>query len=314
MYQYRKPARPSKPKTPKLLYITLAVVLLVSAGFIVNYIYSDFVFRHGEGHSVAYEPEPERYFPAPPPPTPAPTIAPATPAPAAPTPTPEPTPDPGPTPPPRVPRQEFLDYRAHYNNDDIVGRVWIPNTTIDYLVTQGTDNDFYLYHDIRGRRYAPGWIFLDYFADIHGQDQNMVIFGHNMRRDHKFHSVRRFLNQDFFFNNRHIYFSTIYADYVFEIFSVYITHISWPYIYANYDHRDGGWEYYINAFADRSHFDAGIEVSGDDRIITLSTCDNARRDYRIALHARLISETFPHLEGDALPDIDDDIYESSETS
>jgi len=267
----------------------------MSAGFIINYIYNDYVFRHGDGHSVASILDPEPYIPLP---TPSPTPIPATPTPepVGPTPAPEPTPDPGPTPVPRVMRQEFLDYRAHYGNDDIIGRMWIPNTTINYLVTQGTDNSFYLYHDIWQRRSAPGWIFLDYLADVHGQDQNMVIFGHNMNRDHMFHSVRRFLNQDFFDNNRYVYFSTIYADYVFEVFSVYITHISWPYIYTNYCHRDGGWEYYINAFANRSRFDAGIEVSANDRVLTLSTCENARRDYRIALHARLISETFPHLE------------------
>jgi len=296
VHQYKRPIRPQKPKTPKILYIAFAVVLLVSAGFIVNHMHSEFTFRHGQGLSAEPAPEPERYFPMPSPSTPVPPTP--APAPVQAVPTPEPTPDPEPTPPPRVMRQEFLDYRAYYSNDDISGRVWIPNTTIDYLVVQGTDNDFYLHHDIRGRRSAPGWIFLDYMADLYGQDQNMVIFGHNMGRDHMFHSVRRFLNQDFFNNNRYIYFSTIYADYVFEIFSVYITHISWPYIYTNYDHFEGGWEHFINAFANRSLFDAGIEVSGDDRMLTLSTCENAHIDYRIAVHARLISETFPHLEGD----------------
>jgi len=55
--------------------------------------------------------------------------------------------------------------------------------------------------------------------------------------------------------------------------------------------------FYINAFARMSHFDTGVFVSANDRVLTLSTCYNARVDYRIALHARLIIETFPHLEG-----------------
>jgi len=249
---------------------------------------------HGEGLSAASDPDPDRYFPMPSPPTPVPTPAPATPVPA--TPPPASTPEPTPTPVPRVMRQEFIDHRAHYNNDDIIGHLRVPNTTIDYLVTQGTDNSFYLYHDIRGRRSAPGWVFMCYWADIYDQSQNWVIYGHNMNRDHMFHSVRRFLNEDFFFNNRYIHFSTLYADYVFEVFAIYVTHIRWMYIYPNFDHRDGGWEFYINEFARLSHFDAGIEVSADDRVLTLSTCYNPRRDYRIALHARMVSETFPHLD------------------
>ena len=291
MYPYRGPSRPSRPKPPKIQYIILVVVLLVSASIIVGYIRSDFSYRHGAGLSAAHTPAPEStQTPTPTPPPAGGLLA----AEATPTPTPEPTPTP--TPPPRVQRQEFLDLRAHYDNDDIIGRVWIPNTTLDYLVTQGTDNSFYLYHDIHGRRYVPGWIFLDYMADIHGHDQNWVIFGHNTRRDHKFHTVRRFLNEDFFLNNRYIHFSTIYADYVFEIFSVYITHVRFPYIFTNYDHHEGGWEYWINAFAAKSLFDAGITVSGNDRVLTLSTCYMSHRDYRIPLHARLVSESFPHLD------------------
>ena len=294
MYQYKRPPRPNKPQVPKLLYVTLAIVLLLSAGVIVNYIYEDFRYTHGVD-VMAHSPQPT-YVPTPTPePIPVPVVPTPTPEPS-PTPEPEPTPDPGPTPPPRVPRQEFLDLRAYYGNDDIIGHIWIPNTTINYWVTQGTDNTFYLYHDIWRRRYSPGWIYLDYLVDISGQDQNMVIYGHNMRRDHKFHSVRHFLNYNFFHNNRYIFFSTIYADYVFEVFSAYITHRDFQYTWNNYD-EFGGWDYWINKFAARSRHDSGIAVSGEDRVLTLSTCDSAYRNNRIAVHARLISETFPHLDG-----------------
>ena len=308
MYQYRRPPKPDKPKIPKLLYVVLAVILIISAGVIVNYIYED--FRHAHGLDVA------AYSPATiPMPTPVPTPTPAPPAVAVyvpePTPTPEPTPEPTPTPIPRVPRQEFLDYRAHYDNDDIIGHIWIPNTTVNYLVVQGTDNSFYLYHCIRGRRFSPGWIFLDYMADVHGQDQNWVIYGHNMRANHKFNNVRHFaLDNNFFQNHRYIYFSTIYADYVFEVFSSYITHISFQYHHVNYDYHPGGWDYWISLFAHNSVFYSGITVSGEDRILTLSTChpNPVHRDYRIAVHARLISMTFPHLDGGYGGYVSDEAY------
>ena len=296
MYQYKRPPKPSKPKVPKLLYAVLAVILIISAGVIVNYIHED--FRNTHFDVMAYSPI---TTPAPTPvptPTPAPQIIPTY-APE-PTPTPEPTPEPTPTPIPRVPRQEFLDYRAHYGNDDIIGHVWIPNTTVDYLVVQSTDNEFYLHHCLRGRSYRPGSIFLDYMADVHGQDQNWTLFGHNMARNHKFNNVRHFaLSYDFFRNNRYIFFRTIYADYVFEVFSSYVTHMSFPYFHPNYDNYPGGWEFWIGELAGRSAHYSGITVTADDRILTLSTChpNPAFRDYRIAVHARLISMTFPHLDG-----------------
>ena len=298
MCQYKRPPKPNKPKVPKLLYVVLAVILIISAGVIVNYIYED--FRHAHGLDVMAQPPIPTPHPAPATPRPTPTPAPETAYEPEPTLEPESTPEPEPTPPPRVPRQEFLDYRAHYGNDDIIGHIWIPNTSVNYLVVQGTDNDFYLKHCIRRNRFLPGWIFLDYLADIHGQgDQNWVVYGHNMRNNIKFNNVRHFaLDYNFFHNNRYIYFSTIYADYVFEVFSSYITHIDFQYTHPNYDIWAGGWEYWLGLFAANSVFYSGITVSAEDRILTLSTChpNPAFRDYRVAVHARLISETFPHLD------------------
>ena len=296
MYQYRRPPKPPKPKIPKILYLVLTVILLVSVAVIINYFYEEYMYNHSPSNIMVAHAEQLSYEEPTPIPTPEP--APEPPAENTPEPTTEPTPEPTPTPMPRVPRQEFLDYRVHYGNDNIIGRVWVPDTTINYLVVQGTDNDFYLHYDLRHRRYIPGTIFIDYKADIHNPgDQNWVLFGHNMARNHKFHMVRHFiLDEDFFHNNRYIYFSTIYADYKFEVFSAYITHIDFPYINTHYD----DWGFWINEFANRSLHDAGISLSAEDRILTLSTChvNLMMRDYRFPVHAVLRSVTFPHLDLD----------------
>ena len=285
MYPYRRPPRPKKPAVPKILYLVLAIVLLVSGAVITNYIYNDFLYTHGHNVVLAAHNQPDNnydYMPTPVPMpvhTPIPLIEPET--------EPEYAPDPTPTPEPREARQEFLDYRIHYDNDDIIGHIWIPYTTVNYLVAQGSDNEFYLYHNLRGRRWRPGAIFLDYLADIYNPgDHNWVIYGHNMGENHMFHMVRHFLREDFFHANRYIHFSTIYADYVFEVFSAYVAHVNHPYIWPRY----GDWDYKINYFRSLSQFDAGINVSGDDRILTLSTCDNRYIDWRIVVHAVLISD------------------------
>jgi len=286
---------PKKPKSPKALYGLLILLFVVSAVVISVYLANEFSYQHVQSEA---DPIPELEDVDVPTPTslPIPTQAPAITDDYEPAPT-EPTPEPGPTLPPRIMRQEFIDLRAFYNNDDIVGRVWIENTTVDYTVAQHAyDNNFYLDHNLRRREYGPGSIFLDYKVDLHaGTDQNMVLYGHNMARNHKFHMVRRFLIEDFFHDTRHINFSTIYADYVFEVFSVYITNWrNWPYIEPNYD----DWDYWISQFAARSRFDPGFTVSGEDRILTLSTCDSSYIDNRIVVHAVLRSVSFPHLDID----------------
>jgi len=110
-----------------------------------------------------------------------------------------------------------------------------------------------------------------------------------MRHGQRFHYLRHFLQEDFFFDNRYIHFSTIYADYVFEVFSAHVTHINFLTTLYTQDYSGRGWGHYINEFAGMSLFDADITVSENDRIISLVTCENTRPDYRIVVHGRLMS-------------------------
>ena len=109
-------------------------------------------------------------------PTPQPTAAPS----QQPTPAPSPTvvlpaePSPKPTPVPTI-SPEFVELIELYGNEDIVGYLNIKGTSVDYIVLQYDDNDFYLHHDINKDADETGWIFLDYENDVLLQDYNSII-------------------------------------------------------------------------------------------------------------------------------------------
>lgn len=187
---------------------------------------------------------------------------------------------------PRVPRDEFLALREAFGNEDIVGHLRIEGTAIDYIVVQGSDNDFYLRHDIWQNPSSAGWIFLDYAVDISGQDQNMVLYGHNMRNGTMFHNLRLYVNYSFLRSHPVITFNTIYADYEWEIFAFYIAHINFPYTIINFPNT-AAYSYMLEQFLHISLHDVGIMVTSYDRILTLSTCTGANRDERFVLQARL---------------------------
>ena len=187
----------------------------------------------------------------------------------------------------RVPRQEFLELRESFGNDDIVGRLWIENTNIDYIVVQGVDNQHYLYHDIWGNPSSAGWVFLDYLVDISAEDDNLVLYAHNMPQGIMFHNLRYYTNYDFFSRHRIIHFSTLYKDYVWEIFAFYTADIVFPYTHINFPNSDTR-EYWFQRFASASMHDSGIIISEQDRILTLSTCTNTNVDHRYVLQARLV--------------------------
>jgi len=194
----------------------------------------------------------------------------------------------------REPRQEFIHLQEAFENEDIIGHLSIAGTSIYSIVVQADDNEFYLDHDVWRNPSIAGWIFADYMVDIASEDHNIVIYGHNMSADLMFHSLRHFQDFEFLRAHSRILFSTIYDDYEWEIFSFYIAHISFPYTNINF-HNDPAsqdyWGNWIRIFAEMSMHHTGIEVSSEDRILTLSTCINGQRntDYRFVLHARLIN-------------------------
>ena len=229
------------------------------------------------------EPEPT------PVPTPAPTASPqispsATPSPAVTVPsTPEPTAS------PKVINPDIIRLREEYGNDDIVGYLHIEGTTIDYPVTQYEDNAYYLDRDINKNMNIGGWVFLDYENDVAKDDKNMIIYGHNMKQDIMFHSIRRYASEDFFKEHRYITFNTLYDKYTWEIFSFYRANLDFYYIQVIFRSDEEFFEL-AKQMKGFSMYDTGVDITIDDRVLTLSTCTNETSDTRFVLNAKLITE------------------------
>ncbi|MCL2016291.1 MAG: class B sortase [Defluviitaleaceae bacterium] len=186
----------------------------------------------------------------------------------------------------------FNEIRTAFNNDDIVAHLLIPNTSIDYLVVQAADNDFYLYNDIWQNRSNAGWIFFDYEVDLASVNQNWIIYGHNMQQDHKFHSLRRFLDYDFFRQNSIITLTTETGITHWQIFAAYSSDISFAYNTVNFDSPEQR-NFLLNSFAENSVFSTNFAdnvVDFSQPILTLSTCTNITQDTRFVVHAVLITK------------------------
>ncbi len=66
-------------------------------------------------------------------------------------------------------------------NSDIVGWITLDDTSIDFPVVKGADNDDYLDKNYLHEYSTGGSIFLDYRNDALFGDQYSVIYGHNIR-------------------------------------------------------------------------------------------------------------------------------------
>ena len=173
-------------------------------------------------------------------------------------------------------------------NPDVVGWLKVENTNVNYPVVKSSDNSYYLTHDFNKNKNSAGWIFLDYRNDLNNLRKNSIIYGHNMLNKTMFGSIPdNVLSTSWLSNpNNHlIKLSTPNSNMVWKIFSVYTVEPESYYIKTLFNNIE--YEQFINTIKSRSIYNFNEEVTINDYILTLSTCDNSGKK-RVVIHAKLI--------------------------
>lgn len=157
-------------------------------------------------------------------------------------------------------------------NPDVVGWITVDGTQIDYPILQSGNNEFYLTKNYNHNESRAGSIFLDYRNDVGSEDLNTIVYGHRMKDGSMFQHLTKYLDEDFLKEHQTFEFDTLYDRYEAEIFAVYNTMTDFDYIKTDFSSKEE-YEQFLKEIQDTSHFQTDVDVSADDRIITLSTCD-----------------------------------------
>ncbi|MCM1175014.1 MAG: class B sortase [Blautia sp.] len=182
--------------------------------------------------------------------------------------------------------EKDLDWNAlHEQNEDIYAWICVPDTTVDYPVLQHpTDNSYYLNYNMDGTRGYPGCIYTEDFNGKDFSDIHTVIYGHNLKDKTMFSSLHNFEDEELMSGDHYIFIYTQDYVFVYRIFAAYefsAIHLLDNYDYANeYVYAD--YLKQIYRMAERgANVREDIEVTTDDKIVTLSTCtedhDSGRR-------------------------------------
>lgn len=172
-------------------------------------------------------------------------------------------------------------------NSDTVGWLTVNNTNIDYPVVQTDDNDYYLNNDYYHNKNYNGWIFADYRNDLEDLDQNTIIYGHNKYLNQTmFGSLNNVLDNGWLENsdNQIIVFNNLYDEMEWKIFSVYKIKNTNDYLTTSFASK-ASYKKFIRLISTRSVKDFNVDVSTDDKILTLSTCIDTNK--RLVIHAVL---------------------------
>ena len=188
---------------------------------------------------------------------------------------------------------EIGDNRIDFNklkekNKEIVAYLKVNGTKIDYVVTKGSDNAYYLKHNLYKEYNRAGWIFMDYHNKLDGTDKNIVIYGHNTLDGTMFGTLRNVVKKNWYENDDNHIIKLELEDEIltYQVFSTYSIKVEDYYINTIFKDNDE-FNVFINTLKNRSVYNYGVDVNGDDSILTLSTCTGNGKS-RMVLHAKKV--------------------------
>ena len=183
-------------------------------------------------------------------------------------------------------KDDITNAKDSYGNEDIIGNITVSGTDIDEYIVQTSDNNYYLNHNLKKEYDIAGAVFMDYRNSV--DDKKILIFGHNARKldTVPFHDLEKYLDESFYRENKYVDLK-FNEDTKWLIFSVMIvkkgnnTHMK-----LEFD--DNSWLEHLNYLKSNSIYDTGVDVSFDDRIVVIQTCNYHPENTYILICAKKI--------------------------
>ncbi len=179
-------------------------------------------------------------------------------------------------------------------NANMAGWLRIPGfrKEISYPVMQAADNEWYLTHDFYENKSQAGSIFLDSDNRRDLPGRHMILYGHAMKDMSMFGQLKDYPRKpEDNTERRTVLLDLMAARLEYEVFSAYYTVAGDNYRQTGFK-DDAAFLAYLRQLSEKSAHDYGVVLSPEDRILTLSTCDDSVfKDGRSVLHARLVRMT-----------------------
>ena len=173
-------------------------------------------------------------------------------------------------------------------NADCVGWLTIPDTGIDYPVMHTPDTpEHYLRRDFYGESASAGTPFLDGRNLAEAENQNLILYGHNMMDGSMFKPLMNYLEPNFRETHKDIFLEIDGRQYHYEVLAVVETSVKST-LYTFTDLSDPAEESdFRAALLKETELEVVHQASG---YLTLSTCNNGGGSSRVLVIAALAGE------------------------
>jgi sortase B len=171
-------------------------------------------------------------------------------------------------------------------NDEAIGWIEIPGTSISYPVVHTTDDAYYLTHTFNKSENKSGAIFIETLNSPDFTDLHTIVYGHNMKNGSMFAGLKNYQAQSYYNAHPYIYVDLGNVSHCYQIFSAHeaeLDDITYTIGYA----ADDQYAEFLSAIKSSSLYDTGVEVGVNDSVITLSTCTKSGTK-RFVVHGKKI--------------------------
>ncbi len=196
---------------------------------------------------------------------------------------------------PGQPPQILPEYKPLYEmNNDLVGWISIPDTSVNYPVLKATESlDFYLNRDFYKEKTRSGSIYVRDVGDVFAPSDNITIYGHRMKTGNMFTLLHEYPNKSFWESHKTFSFDTLYEHHQYEIFAVFKTSGNpgegFPYhLFIDAENAEE-FDEFVAEVKRLSFYDTGITPQYGDKLVCLSTCEYTLNNGRLVVVGRRIS-------------------------
>lgn len=156
-----------------------------------------------------------------------------------------------------------------FRGTDVIA--WIECGEIDYPVVQGEDNSFYLHHSYDGAYTFSGSIFMNSYNSKMFQDNNTVIYGHNMKNGSMFGLLSRYMDEAYSTTKEFYIYRPDGTKHIYKMYAVAPTQYDSLFYTYSFNNMADYWDYQ-NQIKEASVVDFGVHANLDRKMVTLSTC------------------------------------------
>ena len=177
------------------------------------------------------------------------------------------------TPPPV--QESFADLLAL--NPETVGYLRAGESISLPVVQRRNDNEYYLNHSFEGEESIAGTLFLDGSNLLVPEDDNLIIYGHNMRNGTMFHALSLYESADYLRKHPIVNFDTLYENRLYVPFAAFTATMdegSERYLdIRQFLLDEDSFELFVLKMEKLSTVETKVDVRYGDRLLLLVTCE-----------------------------------------